>query len=157
MGVALAVIGLTSGYLLSAYVSNNAPFRQDPFGQQTVLQALPDDFPLPDAAEIANTGRGSFLPYRVELLSEQPVSEVAGAIKRKIEEGPWELVLVEDGDGVLRLQTVRLDLGGYMDVFAELHISDVDGGSITTLEFSPIPARNVASLNDWIDNSGTDR
>ena len=157
MGVALAVIGLTSGYLLSAYVSNNAPFRQDPFGQQTVLQALPDDFPLPDTGVVESAGRGSLLPYRVEWQSDQPVSEVASVIGRKIEEGPWELVLVEDGDGVLRLQTVRLDLGGYMDVFAELRISDVDGGSITTLEFSPVPAQNVAGLNDWIDNRGTGR
>lgn len=157
MGVALAVIGLTSGYLLSAYVSNNEPFRQDPFGQQTVLQALPEDFPLPDVGVVQRAGRGSVLPYRVEWQSGQPVSEVAGAIRRKIEEGPWELVLVEDGDGVLRLQTVRLDLGGYMDMFAELRISGVDGGSVVSLEFTPMPTKNVAGLDDWLDNRGTGR
>ena len=157
MGVALAVIGLTVGYLLSAYMSNNEPFRQDPFGQQTVLQALPDDFPLPDAGELAYAGRGSLLPYRVEWHSEQPVSEVAGAIGRKIEEGPWELVLVEDGEGIFRLRTVRLDLGGYMDMFAELQISNVDGGSVMSLEFTPLPTKNVAGLNDWLGNRGTGR
>ena len=157
MGVALAVVGLTSGYLLSAYVSNNEPFRQDPFGQQTVLQALPDDFPLPDTGVVESAGRGSLLPYRVEWQSDQPVSEVASVIGRKIEEGPWELVLVEDGDGVLRLQTVRLDLGGYMDMFAELQISGVDGGSVMSLEFTPMPAKNVAGLDDWLGNRDTGR
>ena len=97
------------------------------------------------------------LPYRVEWQSEQPVSEVAGAIGRKIEEGPWELVLVEDGDGILRLRTVRLDLGGYMDMFAELQISNVDGGSVMSLEFTPLPTKNVAGLNDWLGNRGTGR
>ena len=157
MGVALAVIGLTSGYLVSAYVSNNEPFRQDPFGQKTILQALPDDFPLPDAAVVESTGRGTLLPYRVEWQSDQPVSEVAGAISRKIEEGPWKLVLIEDGDGVLRLQTVRLDLGGYMDMFAELQIFVVDCGSVMTLEFIPMPAESVTGLDDWLGNRGTGR
>ena len=155
MGAALAVIGLTSGYLLSAYVSNNEPFRQDPFGRQTVLQALPDDFPLPDSGVVERAGRGTLLPYRVEWVSDRPVSEVAGVIGRKIEEGPWELVLVEDHDGVMRLQTVRLDPGGYMDMFAELQVSDIDGGSVMSLEFTPMPTKNVAGLDDWLGNRGT--
>ena len=157
MGAALAVIGLTSGYLLSAYVSNNEPFRQDPFGRQTVLQALPDDFPLPDSGVVERAGRGTLLPYRVEWVSDRPVSEVAGVIGRKIEEGPWELVLVEDHDGVMRLQTVRLDPGGYMDMFAELQVSDIDGGSVMSLEFTPMPTKNVAGLDDWLGNRGTVR
>ena len=157
MGAALAVVGLTFGYLLSAYVSNNEPFRQDPFGRQTVLQALPDDFPLPDGGEVEHAGRGSLLPYRVEWQSERPVSEVASAVGRKIEEGPWELVLVEDGGGILRLRTVRLDLGGYMDMFAELQVSGVDGGSVMSLEFTPMPTKDVAGLDDWLGNRGTGR
>ena len=157
MGAALAVIGLTSGYLLSAYVSNNEPFRQDPFGRQTVLQALPDDFPLPDSGVVERAGRGTLLPYRVEWVSDRPVSEVAGVIGRKIEEGPWELVLVEDHGGVMRLQTVRLDPGGYMDMFAELQVSDIDGGSVMSLEFTPMPTKNVAGLDDWLGNRGTVR
>ncbi len=156
-GLALAALGLTVGFLVSAYVSNNEPFRQDPFGQQAVLQALPDDFPLPDVGRVGQAGRGSFLPYRVEWQSDRPVSEVAGAIGRKIEEGPWELVLVEDSDGILRLRTVRIDLGGYMDMFAELQILEVDGGSVMSLEFTPMPTKNVAGLDDWLDNRGTGR
>ncbi len=157
LGVALAVIGLTVGFLVSAYVSNNEPFRQDPFGQHTVLQALPEDFPLADVGTLEYAGRGSLLPYRVEWQSEQPVSEVAGVVGRKIQDGPWELVLVEDGDDVLRLRTVRLDLGGYMDMFAELQVSGVDGGSVMSIEFTPMPTKNIAGLNDWIGNRGTGR
>ncbi len=97
------------------------------------------------------------MPYRVEWQSDQPVSEVAGAIGRKIEEGPWEFVLVEDSDGVLRLRTVRIDLGGYMDMFAELRVSGVDGGSVMSLEFTPMPTKNVAGLGDWLENRGTGR
>ncbi len=144
-----AVVAMSSGYVVSAFVSQNGPFQPGNFGRQTVLGAVPDDFPVPPEATIQDAGPGTLLPYRVEWQTEAPVSEVAGMYERELADGTWEIVLEDTGEDDVRLRTAHLDLTGFMDVFAEVRVADSEGGSAVSLEFTLLPTTRVPGFDDW--------
>jgi hypothetical protein len=148
----MAVVAVSSGYVVSAFVSQNGPFQPGHFGRQTVLAALPEDFPVPPEATIEDAGRGTVLPYRIEWQSGEPVSEVAGALRTKLADGTWEIVLEEGEEDDVLLRTARLDLAGFMDVFAEVRVIDWQGGSAVSLEFTPLPTDRVPGFEDWLED-----
>ncbi len=75
---------------------------------------------------------------------------MAGLLGRKLDAGPWQIVLSDGGEGAVRLRTVRMDLGGLMDVFAEVRVIDLGDGSAVSLEFTLIPTTKVPGFDDWL-------
>ena len=150
LGITVALVALSSGYLLSAFVSQNGPFRAGPFDRQTVLRALPADFPLPPESTIEHAGRGALLPYRVQWQSTQPTSEVASLLRRKLDVGDWEIVLADGDENGLRLRTVRNGIDGEMEFFGEVTVAESEDGTVTQLEFTPIPTTLVPGFDDWL-------
>ena len=69
---------------------------------------------------------------------------------RKLDAGPWQIVLSDGGEGVVRLRTVRMDLAGLMDVFAEVRVTALGDGSAVSLEFTLIPTTKVPGFADWL-------
>ncbi len=151
----VAVAAAASGYMLSAFVSESPPFQPDLFGRQAVLRALPADFPVPPAARVKDAGAGTLLPYRVEWQTDDSVSEVAGLFGERLDNGTWQILLA-DGDATkVRLRTARLDVTGSMDLFGEVKIVRSNGGSLVSLEFTPLPTNKVPGFDDWLANRDT--
>jgi hypothetical protein len=152
----LAVVALVAGYMTSAYVSGSAPFRTDRyFSRSQVLSAVPADFPLPSDARLHSTGSGERLPYRVEWRSEARVSEVAGIMRARLDDGSWTIVApADDGDpATIDLRSAR-GVSGEAPVIAELHVSPAGQGSVLRLEFSPLPASSVPGYERWLEHIG---
>lgn len=146
---ALAGCSLAAGYLLSALVSASGPFRPDPFGREAVLNALPDDFPLPPRVALHDAGKGEFLPYRVEWTAEAPAGEVAGIVKRRLSDGNWEVVMSEDRPGGARLRAFRHAPTGITDLMGEVFVEPAEGGALLRLEFVPLPTNRVKGYAEW--------
>jgi hypothetical protein len=155
LGGALAAIAVCFGYVSSAYVSGNGPFRSDPyFGRSQVLRALPSDFPVPPRASIDGAGPGSHLPYRVEWETPERTSDVAGLMRSQLNDGTWRVVDSSDEDGKLKLRSTRAGTGGLPPVIAEIAISAAGAGSNVLLEFSPLPASSVPGYEEWLKSIG---
>ena len=150
LAAAAALGALSLGYVVSAFVSESGPFQPDPFGRQAVLRILPSDFPLLGAASLEDAGRGTLLPYRVVWQTEQPISEVAGLLRRQLDDGAWEVMLVdEEGESVI-FRTAHVDDDGDMDLFAELEVTSSGDGSLVNLEFTPLPIQQVPDYEEWL-------
>lgn len=147
--VALALGSLAAGYVLSAFVSASGPFRPDPFGPDAVLEALPGDFPLPPGAALEDAGKGELLPYRVEWTTDVPAGEVAGIIKRRLDDGNWEIVMSEDQPGGARLRAFRYTPTGLTDLMGEVVVQSRGDGALLRLEFVPLPTSRVKGYDDW--------
>ena len=151
----VALLALSSGYLVSAFVSQNGPFRAGPFGRQAVLRALPSDFPVPPESTVEDAGRGTLLPYRVEWRTTEPTGEVAGLPRRRLDDGNWEIVLAEGDETQLRLRTIRLGIDGVIELFAEVRVTESADGSALHVEFTPLPTSLVPGFEDWLaDKAG---
>jgi hypothetical protein len=153
MGAAAAV-GL--GFGVAAYASSSGPFHPDGhFSSAEVLSAMPVDFPMPPAAELRDAGAGQRLPYRVEWRSDARVSEVAGLMAARLDDGSWTLVEPSlDGDpSTAELRAARQSAGDPPFV-AELRVSPRSGGSILIVEFSPLPASIVPGYDEWLASRG---
>jgi hypothetical protein len=152
---ALAAVAVCFGYVSSAYVSGNAPFRTDRyFGRGQVLRALPRDFPVPPLASIDGAGPGSHLPYRVEWKTPGRTSEVAGLMRTQLNDGTWRVVDSSEEDGKLRFRSTRAAADGMPPVIAEITISAAGAGSTVLLEFSPLPSNNVPGYDEWLKSIG---
>ena len=147
---ALALAAFSSGYVVSAFVSHNGPFKVGPFDRQRVLEALPADFPLPGGSTIEEAGRGTLLPYRIEWQSAHGYREVAGLYRSELDKGDWEIGLEESDESELLLRAMRFDTTGEMDLFAEIQVAESDGGSAIQLEFILLPVTNVPGFDEWI-------
>ena len=147
---ALALAAFSSGYVVSAFVSHNGPFKVGPFDRQRVLEALPADFPLPGGSTIEEAGRGTLLPYRIEWQSEHEYGEVAGLYRSELDKGDWEIGLEESAESDLLLRAMRFDSTGEMDLFAEIQVAESDGGSAIQLEFILLPVTNMPGFDEWI-------
>ena len=151
----LAAVALCVGYVSSAYVSGNAPFRTDRyFGRGQVLRALPGDFPVPPRASIDGAGPGSHLPYRVEWETPAHTSDVAGLMRAKLNDGTWRVVDSSDTDGVLKLRSTRAGAGGRPPIIAEIAVTAEGAGSRVLLEFSPLPSSSVPGYTEWLKSIG---
>lgn len=151
-GWALGALGAMAGaFALSAYVAQSGPFQVDAFGRTSALRSLPDDFPLPERASVDDAGPGTLLPYRVEWEAEQPVSEVAGLMRQRLDDGRWEIALVDEAGGSTRLRALRLGPDGQIDVFAELNVEESPEGSHLTLQYTPLPVSAVPGFQEWLD------
>ncbi len=151
---ALAAGSVAAGYLLSAFVSQSGPFRPDPFARDAVLRALPYDFPAPPQASIEDAGRGELLPYRVEWTAPAPAGEVAGVIKRRLNDGNWEIVMDESRPDGARLRALRYSVTGDLDLIGEVVIRPAERGSSLKLEFTPLPTNRVKGYEEWRRNRG---
>lgn len=152
LGAAALMIAIGSGYALSAYVSQNGPFKpsESLFGRQTVLAALPEDFPILVGATIEDAGRGTLLPYRLSWTTAQPASEVAGLFRRALNDGSWEIVLANGGDDGLQLRTIRLAPNGEIELFGDVQIAREGEGSAIQLEFTLLPSSRVPGFDQWL-------
>jgi hypothetical protein len=152
----LCGVALFGGYAVSAYASGSGPFRSDRFfSRAQVLRALPADFPAPLDATLRDAGRGGHLPYRIEWSVPAPVSEVAGAMRTRLDDGAWTLApAADDGDpSTIDLRSTR-SAGGDLPLVAELRIAADQRGSVLRLEFSPLPASSVPGYDDWLRSIG---
>ena len=147
---ALALAAFSSGYVVSAFVSHNGPFKVGPFDRQRVLEALPADFPLPGGSTIEDAGRGTLMPYRIEWQSAYEYSEVASLYRSELDKGDWEIGLEESAESGLMLRAMRFDISGEMDLFAEIQVAESDGGSTIQLEFILLPVTNVPGFDEWL-------
>lgn len=147
--LALAAGSVAAGYLVSAVVSHSGPFRPDPFGRDAVLRALPYDFPAPPRASIEDAGKGEFLPYRVEWTAPAPAGEVAGVIKRRLNDGNWEVVMDESKPDGVRLRAYRYSVTGDLDLVGEVTVQPAGRGSSLKLEFTPLPTNRVKGYEEW--------
>jgi hypothetical protein len=146
---ALVLGSAVGGYVLSAFVSASGPFRPDPFGREAVLKALPGDFPVPPHASLQDAGKGRLLPYRVEWTADAPAGEVAGVIKRRLNDGNWEVVMAEDQPEGARLRAVRYAPTGVTDLIGEIMVQPADDGARLRLEFIPLPTARVKGYDEW--------
>ncbi|HXF52467.1 MAG TPA: glycosyltransferase family 87 protein [Dehalococcoidia bacterium] len=151
---ALAVGSVAAGYLLSAFVSHSGPFRPDPFARDAVLRALPYDFPAPPHASIEDAGKGELLPYRVEWTAPAPAGEVAGVIKRRLNDGNWEIVMDESRPDGARLRVLRYSVTGNLDLIGEVTVQPAGRGSSLKLEFTPLPTNRVKGYDEWRRSRG---
>lgn len=152
----LCGVAVVAGYTVSAYVSGSGPFRSDRyFSRAQVLRALPADFPVPLDARLRAAGRGGHLPYRVEWSIDAPISEVAAAMRTRLDDGMWTIVqAADDGDpATIDLRSTRT-AGGDLPLVAELSIAASRKGSVLLLEFSPLPASSVPGYDDWLRSIG---
>ena len=148
---AAAVVAMGSGYVISAFVSESGPFHPGPFGRQTVLRALPDDFPTPPNATLDFAGRGSLLPYQVHWKSTEPLAELGGYYTELLAEDGWEIMLIEPEPGILRIRTAHFDVTDNMDAFAELQVTGSEIAiSNVTLEFLLLPTSKVPGYDRWL-------
>ena len=151
----LAAVAVLFGYVSSAYVSGNAPFRTDRyFGRGQVLRALPQDFPVPPRASIDGAGPGSHLPYRVVWETPGRTSDVAGLMRTQLNDGTWRVVDSSEEDGKVRLRSTRAAADGLPPVIAEIAISAAGAGSKVSLEFSPLPSSSVPGYSEWLKSIG---
>ncbi len=146
---ALALAAFSSGYVVSAFVSHNGPFKVGPFDQQRVLEALPVDFPLPRGSTVEDAGRGTLMPYRIEWQSAYEYNEVAGLYRNEFDEGDWEIGLEESDESELLLRVMRFDIAGEMEFFAEIQVAESAGGSAILLEFIILPVTKVPGFDEW--------
>ena len=152
---AAVVIGVTSGYAGSAYVSGSGPFHHDPyFARRDVLNALPGDFPVPPASRVDSAGPGTHLPYRVEWHSPDAKSEVAGLMRARLADGTWRIVDATDDGQSARLRGTRSASSGGKPFIAEVAISEAGGGSRVSVEFSPLPSSLVPGYQHWLESQG---
>ena len=152
---ALAIVAAFVGYASSAYISGNGPFHNDSyFGRSQVLRALPADFPAPPQASLEGAGAGSHLPYRVEWKSPAPTSDVAGLMRKQLNDGTWRVVDSSDADGAIRLRSTRAAAGGVPPIIAEIAVTAAGAGSKVLLEFTPLPASTVPGYDNWLKSIG---
>jgi hypothetical protein len=154
--MALAVVSVGVGAIIAAYVSDSGPFRSNGhFGRAQVIGALPADFPLPDDAQLHGAGAGERLPYRIEWRTDAPVSEVAGSMRRRLDDGSWTIVTPSpDGDPAsVDLRSSR-DGAGEAPLIAEVSVAPASGGSAVRVEFSPVPASSVPGYEEWLESIG---
>jgi hypothetical protein len=153
---ALALVAACSGYFAAAYASGSGPFHSDRyFSRAAVLRAVPADFPLPDDARVRAAGPGDRLPYRVEWRSDARVSEVAGIMRARLDDGSWTIVSpADDGDpSSIDLRSARGG-PGVTALIAELSVAPSGDGSVLKLEFSPLPASSVPGYEQWLQDAG---
>ena len=151
----VASAAMFAGYVGSAYVSGNGPFRTDPyFGRNQVLRALPADFPAPAQSSIEDAGAGSHLPYRVEWASQARTSEVAGLMRERLGDGSWRVVDSSEVDGTIKVRSTRAGSAGVPPIIAEIVVTAAGAGSRVLLEFSPLPASSVKGYDAWLRGLG---
>ncbi len=146
---ALALAAFSSGYVVSAFVSHNGPFKVGPFDRQRVLEALPADFPLARGSTVEDAGRGTLMPYRIEWQSAYEYNEVAGLYRSELDNGDWEIGLEESGESGLLLRVMRFDTVGEMEFFAEIQVAESAEGSAIQLEFIILPVTEVPGFDEW--------
>ena len=147
---AAAVVALTSGFVVAGFVSQSGPFKPGPFSRQTVLRALPDDFPVPADTKLHGAGRGTLLPYQVDWETTLPVADVFRFYEEQLSEGIWTVLLAETDEASVSLRTARFNQQGEMDVFADVRALTIAGGSAVTLQFTLIPTNRVPEFDRWL-------
>ena len=153
---AVAIVAAAIGAGVAAYVSGSGPFRSDGhFGRPQVIGALPADFPLPDDARLRDAGAGERLPYRIEWRSDARVSEVAGIMRARLDDGSWSIVTpVDDGDlATVDLRSSR-ESAGNAPLIAEVSVAPAGNGSAVRVEFSPLPASSIPGYEEWLESLG---
>lgn len=134
--LALASVLVPLAYFLAAYVGDAPPFTEgyDPFATGEVLKQLPSDFPLPPERRLETAGQGIQLPYHIEWISAEPVSEVAGVYRQLLNTDTWELMLEEETSPSYRVRLARFTPYGFMTHWAMLDVSPWRGGSLVSLD-----------------------
>jgi len=152
---AAAACAIGAGYAGAAYVSSNAPFAPSPyFSRQAIVAALPADFPVPPEASLRDTGPGDAWPYRIEWKTELPVSQVAGVMRRKLNDGAWSTTRATVNDGAIAMRSARDEAGVNGDAVADVTLLPVAGGTKVTLEFSPLPPDRIDGYERWLEDRG---
>jgi len=152
---AVAAVMLAAGYLGGAWVSESAPFRSPPlFSRETVLKALPADFPVAPGSQLEAAGAGTRYPYRVEWDAPAATSEVAGIMRQRLADGTWRIVDASENGGAVRLRSAREAADGGPSVIADVAITPDGRGSRVRLEFSPLPASSVPDYDRWLASLG---
>lgn len=153
-----AACAMVAGFYAAAFVSRSGPFEPASyFGRGAVVRALPADFPAPPASAISDAGEGSTFPYRVEWRAEGSVSDVAGAMSRRLADGSWTITgVIDERDGsATRLRAGRQASGDAPAVAVDVTVARDDGGGTTiSVEFAPIPVTLVRGYDEWLRNRG---
>ncbi|HET6615263.1 MAG TPA: hypothetical protein VFH62_05205, partial [Dehalococcoidia bacterium] len=146
---------IAAGYLGAAYVSQNAPFAPSPlFSRNEITAALPSDFPLPHDAQLERTGAGDALPYRIEWRTGQPVNEVAGIMKHRLDRGTWSVKRTTESGEAISVHVARDAAGIDSDVVADVSVAPSSDGSRIIVEFSPLPPTRVDGYDHWLEDRG---
>lgn len=155
-GILAAVAGaMVCGYLGAAYVSRNAPFEPAAlFSRQTIVSALPSDFPLPDDAQLEAARAGDALPYRIEWHSDRSADDVVATVSIGLDDGPWALKRTTESGDAIALQAARDGAGIDGDVIANVTLQPSPNGSRITIEFSPLPPSRVDGYDRWLADRG---
>ena len=135
--LALAAGLVPLAYFAAAYAGHAPPFTEtyDPFAPSEVLSQLPEDFPLPDGTKLRDAGKGDELPYRVEWVSEEPVSEVAGVYRELLANDEWELMLEEETSPSYRIRLAHITPYGFMTHWGMLSVTAEGPNSRIILDF----------------------
>jgi hypothetical protein len=146
---------MAAGYLGAAYVSHNAPFTPSPlFSRNEIIAALPADFPAPEDARLERTGAGGALPYRIEWRTGQPVNDVAGLMRHRLDAGAWSVKRTTESDGAITVHVARDAAGIDGDVVADVSVAPSSNGARITIEFSPLPPTKIDGYDRWLEDRG---
>ncbi len=135
--LALAGALIPVAYFIAAYEGGGPPFDEpyDPFSRSSVMSELPSDFPRPPSGKVESAGQGVQLPYHVEWVSTEPVSEVASVYRELLDEETWELMLHEESRPSYRVRLARFTSYGFMTHWAMLAVTPQEDGSRISLDF----------------------
>lgn len=155
LGGGLAAIALMAGWGAASYASGSGPFATNTyFGRDTVLRALPPDFPVPDGSRLDDAGAGTRLPYRIDWQTNGLISDVAGLMRERLSDGTWHVVDTRvDGDAVT-LRAARIGSRDTPPALGEIEIAPSGQGSRVRVEFSPLPSSSVPGYAQWLESSG---
>ena len=155
MILAASACAIAAGYLGAAFVSRNAPFAPSPlFSRQSIVRALPSDFPLPQDARLDSAGAGDALPYRIEWRTDRPVGDVVATLKQRLDEGMWSVTRTTESGDAITVHVARDAAGIDGDVVADVTIAPSSMGARITIEFSPLPPTKIEGYHRWLEDRG---
>jgi hypothetical protein len=137
-----AVVALA--FLTAAWLGTTPPFESradDPYGEASVVRAMPFDSPMPYDVSLAAAGRGEDLPYHTQWTSSLPPEEIARQFNEHLAGSPrWRLTQHPPTTPIFATTLARLGSDGYMTHFARISVSTTESQTIVTFDFTPIPS-----------------
>ncbi len=139
--LSLAVIA--TAFIVAAWLGRTPPFEgraYDPYAEQSVLRAMPFDFPLPYDIALVAAGRGEELAYHAQWNSSLTAAEINVQFNEHLLGSPkWRLTQLPPEGDTYTTTLARIGADGYMTHFAQFTIEHLTDQTIITLDFTPVP------------------
>ena len=133
-----------AAFLAAAWVGRTFPFESrlaDPYGESSVVRAMPFDTPMPYDISLAAAGRGEDLPYHTQWTSALAPEEIAAQFHEHLAGSPrWVLTQAAPTTSEFTTTLARTGPDGYMTHFARISVEGDAGQTIVTFDFTPIPS-----------------